>query len=171
MKLLPKIARGDRGALEQFYAQQKTRVYRLVLSMTGDPYLAEDLTQETFLRVQESAGTYRRDISETAWVVAIARNLTYDALRRQSREIINETAVSMSIPVLSDTKEQSGFMFLDMIQELTQAEQELVCLRILAELSWREIGRITGQSADAGRKRYTRALEKLRKGLISVKET
>ena len=104
-------------------------------------------------------------------VVAIARNLTYDALRRQSREIINETAVSMSIPVLSDTKEQSGFMFLDMIQELTQAEQELVCLRILAELSWREIGRITGQSADAGRKRYTRALEKLRKGLISVKET
>ena len=67
MKLLPKIARGDRGALEQLYAQQKTRVYRLVLSMTGDPYLAEDLTQETFLRVQESAGTYRRDISETAW--------------------------------------------------------------------------------------------------------
>ncbi len=162
MKLLPKIARGDRNALEQLYAQQKTRVYRLALSMTKDPYLAEDMTQETFLRVQEAAGTYRNDISETAWVIAIARNLTYDALRRQSREIVNETAVSSGMPVLPDTKEQSGFMFLDLIQKLSQAEQELVCLRILAELSWREIGRITGQSADAGRKRYARALKKLR---------
>ena len=165
MKLLPKIARGDRAALEQFYAQQKTRVYRLVLSMTGDPYLAEDMTQETFLRVQESAGTYRRDISETAWVVAIARNVTCDVLRRQSREMVNETAVSSREPVLSDTKEQSGFLFLDLIQNLPKAEKELVCLRILAELPWREIGRITGQSADACRKRYARALEKLRKEL------
>ena len=165
MKLLPKIARGDRAALEQLYAQQKTRVYRLVLSMTGDPYLAEDMTQETFLRVQESAGTYRRDISETAWVIAIARNLTYDVLRRQSREMVNETAVSSKTPVLPDTKEQSGFMFLDLIQNLPQAEKELVCLRILAELPWREIGRITGQSADASRKRYARALKKLRSEL------
>ena len=165
MKLLPKIARGDLHALERLYVQQKTRVYRLVLSITGDSFLAEDITQETFLRVQEQAQTYRNDISETAWIVTIARNLTYDILRRRSREIVNEKAISTDAFVLLDTDEQSNLMFLDMIKDLSQLEKELICLRILANLSWHEIGQIIGQSADASRKRYARSLKKLRSRL------
>ncbi len=165
MKLIPKIARGDIYALELLYKQQKTRVYRLILSMTGDSYLAEDITQETFLRVQEQAGTYRNDISETAWIVTIARNLTYDVLRRRSHELVNETSVSSAAFVLPDTEEQSNLMFLDLIKDLLQPEKEIICLRILADLTWKEIGQITNQSADASRKRYMRSLEKLRSRL------
>ena len=55
MNLLPKIARGDLQALELLYQQHKTKVYRLALSLTADPYLAEDITQETFLRMFRSS--------------------------------------------------------------------------------------------------------------------
>lgn len=162
MKLLPQIAKGDLRALELLYEKQKTGVYRLVLSMTGDAYLAEDITQETFLRVQNQAQAYRTDISEAAWVIAIARNLAYDALRRRKREIVGAEDASADAFALQDTDEQSDFMFLDMIKDLSRQEKEVVCLRILANLTWHEIGRLTGQSADAGRKRYARALKKLR---------
>lgn len=162
MKLLPKIARGDLHALELLYAQKKTSVYRLVLSMIGDSFLAEDITQETFLRIQEQAETYRNDISETAWIVTIARNLTYDILRRRSREIVNENAVSKDAFVMPDSDGQSNLMFIDLIKDLSQIEKEIICLRILANLPWHEIGQITGQSADASRKRYARSLKKLR---------
>lgn len=162
MKLLPKIARGDLHALELLYERQKTKVYRLVLSMTGDPFLAEDITQETFLRVQEKAQAYRKDISESAWIIAIARNMTYDNLRRRSREIVDAKAIPAEAFVMLDTEEQSDLMFLDLIRDLSQGEKEIICLRILANLPWREIGRITGQSADASRKRYARALKTLR---------
>lgn len=165
MKLLPQIAKGNLHALELLYEQQKNKVYRLVLSMTGDSYLAEDITQETFLRVQEQAETYRNDISETAWIVTIARNLTYDILRKHSREIVNEKAIPSDAFVLLDTDEQSDFMFLDLIKDLSQPEKEVICLRILANLPWREIGQIIGASADTSRKRYARSLKKLRSRL------
>ena len=162
MKLLPQIAQGDLHALELLYDRQKTRVYRLVLSMTGDSYLAEDITQETFLRVQEQAHAYRKDISETAWIITIARNMTYDRLRRRRREIVGAEAIPADAFVMLDTDEQSNVMFLDLIKDLSQQEKEIICLRILANLPWREIGQITGQSADASRKRYVRALKTLR---------
>ena len=182
MNLLPKIAQGDLQALELLYEQYKTKVYRLALSLTADPYLAEDITQETFLRIQEHAPSYRRDLSETAWIVTIARNLSYDALRRRSREVlgnpaeeIEETdiayssALSRAISTNIDTARDSlsNFYFLELLERLNSQEKEVVCLRILADLPWNEIGRVTGQSADASRKRYTRALKKLRHQLVT----
>ena len=56
---------------------------------------------------------------------------------------------------------------IEIIEPLTDKEKEVVSLRILADLPWNEIGKITGQSGDACRKRYTRALEKLRDQLTS----
>ena len=182
MNLLPKIARGDLQALELLYQQHKTKVYRLALSLTADPYLAEDITQETFLRIQEHAPSYRRDISETAWIVTIARNLSYDALRRRRKEVLGDPsaqaedpdshyssslshAISANIGASEDSL--SSFYFLELLEPLTDKEKEVVSLRILADLPWNEIGKITCQSGDACRKRYTRALEKLRDQLTS----
>lgn len=161
MKLLPQIARGDLHALELLYEQQKTRIYRLALSITADTYLAEDITQETFLRIQNQASSYRNDISETAWTIMIARNLAYDILRKRRHEIVSSDAIPPDAFALPDTVEQSDLAFLDLIKDLSQQEKEIICLRILADLPWKEIGHITGQSSDAGRKCYTRSLKKL----------
>lgn len=177
MNLIRKIARGDVGALEQLYERYKTGVYRLALSLTGDPYLAEDITQDTFLRIQENASSYRRDGGEAAWVLTIARNLTYDCLRRCSREICSNDAArecdgfaagAFSSFAASGRDAAAGNLyFLDLISGLSLEEKELVCLRILGGLPWREIGRIISQSGDACRKRYERILKRLRDQLNS----
>lgn len=55
MSLIHEIAQGNTDALEQLYKQYKDRVYRLALSLSHDMHLAEDITQDTFLHVQERA--------------------------------------------------------------------------------------------------------------------
>lgn len=175
MNHICKIALGDISALEALYEQHKVRVYRLALSMLGDTYLAEDVTQETFLKIQQHASSYRRNISEAAWIATIARNLSYDCLRRRSREISDslEQESGRESPLASALKHRatemadsaSDLYYLDLVASLLPQEQEIVNLRILADLSWKEIGQITGQKADACRKRYRRALEKLERRL------
>lgn len=168
MNLLPKIARGDIHALEQLYEQYKTGVYRLALSLTADLYLAEDITQDTFLRIQEQAPSYRKNISEAAWVMTIARNLSYDSLRRRRHEVTKDLTLEeegLSRPDEGTEHTISDFHFLDLIKDLSDQEKDLVCLRILADLPWQEIGQIIGQSADTSRKRYERVLKKLRQQL------
>lgn len=162
-------------SLETLYEQHKVRVYRLALSMLGDSYLAEDVTQETFLRVQEHASSYRRNISEAAWITAIARNLSFDHLRRRNREttqsLEQETdgksplVAALDQQAVENTVDASNLYYLDLIAPLTPVEREIVNLRILADLSWKEIGQIMGQKSDACRKRYRRALDKLERRL------
>lgn len=167
MNRIKQIAHGDMDALKNLYEIYKTQVYRLAFSMTGNKELSEDITQDTFLRIQERADTYHYNTSEAAWIYAIARNLAYDMLRKRSRESYEE--VDAELLELSPSKvgnpESGHYVFLDLIKTLSDKDAEIVSLRILAELSFKEIGQITNASAEACNKRYVRALSKLRKEL------
>ena len=174
MNLIRKISRGDTSALEQLYEQYKTKVYRLALSLSGDPHLAEDITQDTFLRIQERAEAYRAEGGEAAWIMTIARNMTYDCLRRRSREICGDMASEecgasgpsalCCLSSAADGRDDAAgnLYFLDLLKDLSAEEKELVCLRILGGLSWSEIGQIANCSQEACRKRYERILKRLR---------
>lgn len=175
MHCIQQISRGDMEAMAQIYEQHKVWVYRLALSLLGDVYLAEDVTQETFLHVWEKASSYREEISETAWIAAIARNLSYDFLRKRSREVTDDweqngeetsrLAQALARKSEENADEGSDLYYLDLISGLEREEQEIVNLRIVADLPWKEIGKITGGRADACRKRYRRALKKLQAGM------
>lgn len=162
MNHIKRIAHGDMEALGTLYEAYKTPVYRLAFSMTGSRVLAEDITQDTFLRIQEKADTYSHNTGEASWIFTIARNLTYDALRRQRRESPEDTDSLLQVPSAEGNPEGGTYAFLDLIGNLPTKDAEIVSLRILGDLSFKEIGRITKLSADACGKRYTRALTKLR---------
>lgn len=161
MSLIQKIARGDMDALAKLYEKHKTSVYRVALSLTADPYLAEDITQETFLKIQEQAVSYRKNQNESAWILTIARNLSYDCLRKRKREVSNPDEELLQLQKTFHFDETSSYFFLQIIESLSQEEKEVICLRILADLPWKEIGQILNHPADTCRKRYERALHKL----------
>ena len=139
MSLIHEIAQGNTDALEQLYKQYKDRVYRLALSLSHDMHLAEDITQDTFLHVQERARTYRREGSEAAWIIAIARNLTYDSLRRRSREVTGDIhsfepdgmLPPQSAALLRQDSGQpdpaSNLYFLDLLAFLTGRLPQTIC--------------------------------------------
>ena len=163
MNRIKQIAGGDMQALEALYEAYKIPVYRLAFSLTKNREAAEDITQDTFLRIQEKAGTYRFHPSEAAWIYSIARNLSYDMLRRRRPGLVEDESLLLQIPAKEGNPEQGAYAFVDLISGLSVRDAEVVSLRILADLSFKEIGRITHTTASACGKRYGRALQKLQK--------
>src|SRR5699024_8010456 len=86
-RLLLRVGEGDREALAEVYHRARASVYALALSLLKDAHEAEDVAQDTFVKVWESAPGYRAQGSPMAWMLTIARNLARMRLRREGRQV------------------------------------------------------------------------------------
>ena len=76
---------GDLDAFTELARAYQPLLWRFLRHLVGDPALAEDLTQETFLRVYQRLDTYRFQAKFSTWVFQVARNAGIDALRSRAR--------------------------------------------------------------------------------------
>jgi RNA polymerase sigma-70 factor, ECF subfamily len=82
--LIRLIAHSHPDALSALYDRYNHLIYGLALTVVGDPALAEEITQDVFMRIWNRAGTYRSEQGKvTGWMISIARNRAIDALRHQ----------------------------------------------------------------------------------------
>lgn len=134
-----------------WYECYKNGIFRYALSILKDTGLAEDVLQEVFLRLL--SGKYRvHPGREQAWLYKVARNLCYDILRKRNWET----------GTLSEISSQGSYEYIEMIASLDKTEQEIVTLKIVGGLTHKEIARVLGFSVHASKKRYERAIQKLR---------
>ena len=75
----------NKKLIYSWYEQYKTGIYRYALSILKDPYMAEDVLQEAFLRLM-SGKSFPEPGKAQAWLYRVARNQCYDILRKRSRE-------------------------------------------------------------------------------------
>jgi RNA polymerase sigma-70 factor (ECF subfamily) len=83
--LIALAAVGDRAASRALYDRHAARVHRLTFRVCGDPDLAEDLTQEVFVKVFRSLGQFRGDAAFSTWVHRIAVTVSLNAMRKVKR--------------------------------------------------------------------------------------
>jgi RNA polymerase sigma-70 factor, ECF subfamily len=82
-RVVQRACRGDLEAFEDLVREFQADAYRFARHLVRDPHLAEDATQEAFLRAYRFLGTFRGDRKFGSWLFAIVRNCAMDALRRQ----------------------------------------------------------------------------------------
>lgn len=161
MNLIDRIAKGDDAALEKLFLMYKTKVFRVALAILSDPYLAEDVVQETVIRIQQTAKTYQFRNSEREWIMTIARNIAIDTLRKRQREIVQEEIRAEKLT----TDDESGFYkndgFLQLIEPLGETDKQIVSLYLIGGLKHREIAHILSMSVGAVKKRYERAIKRI----------
>ena len=151
--------------LEQIYEERKQELFRFLYVILGEKQAAEDALQETFLKAYLHRSRYIEMQQEKAWLYQIARNTAYDILRKRRREF------PMENEVLHDVMEQhiehkemdSNLLYMEMIAELNELEREIVSLKIVGGLTHREIAKVLHKTTGSVKKRYERALAKLRK--------
>ena len=161
MNIIKRIAKGENRALEELFLLYKEKVFRMALAILGDQFLAEDVVQETFLRVQQNAKSYQFRNSEREWIMTIAHNIAIDILRKRTKEIIQEEIISyreMSDAV-SDCDNDIGF--LQLIEPLNEPDRQIVSLHLISGLKHREIAHILNMSVSAVKKRYERAIKRI----------
>ena len=152
--------------------QQYDKLLRYCYMKLRDRTLAEDITQETFIRFFESKD-YHSIGKEMAYLYTIARNLCIDSFRKQKDELIEDLPAKIQEMPESRDKVESivdRVSIEQALDSLTADEREAVVLRFSGELSVEDIAKSMDISRFAVRRRILSALEKLRKEMERVEE-
>lgn len=156
--------------LDRIYQDNFIKVYRYILSMSGDPHLAEEITQETFFKAMQKLGSFRGDCAMTTWLCRIARNLYLNDIKKQThrrntiREHPPETVSAGSAESEAIRKEQIEEI-ISAMQKLDEPYKEVFSLRMFSELSFQEIGKEYGKSDSWARVTFHRAKLKVKEEL------
>jgi len=180
--LVQAYIKGDQSAIETLINRHRSKVYTYILLTIKNQPLAEDLFQETFIKVIQSlrSGKYRDNGRFLSWVIRISHNLIIDHFRKEKQ--MNSVSNDDSEVDLFNSKKLADQNIEEiivnnqimseirlLINELPEDQREVVLLRHYGGLSFKEIAEQTGVSINTalGRMRY--ALINLRK-LIKEKE-
>src|SRR5207249_4032828 len=120
--LVRRAQAGDRDALSALIQSQQTYVYSIAMSLMHNPADAADMTQEAFIRLMRSLGTYRAETKFTTWLYRLVTNICLDGLRRRGRPI--ESLDEVSSGQAGDDAQSLGERLAD-TDRWTQPEQEL----------------------------------------------
>jgi RNA polymerase sigma factor (sigma-70 family) len=171
---------GQEQALSTLITRHKDAVYTSLFMLVKDKYLAEDLFQDTFLKIIKTIkdGRYSEQGKFLPWAVRVARNLCMDYFRRTRLQISVTLPDGQDISALLGTAElasdaierrQVHDSVRKLVEGLPEEQREVIVLRMYADLSFKEISELTGVSINTalGRMRY--ALINMRK-LIADKQ-
>ena len=167
------VRRAQQGHSEAFaglYEAYYDKIYRYVMFKTGDSLEAEDLTEEVFLRMLESIGSFKwQGYPFTSWLFRIAHNLVIDYYRKSGRQ--KKTSLDDAMRVVGtdgvdiDRKldvELSIKEVKDAMGGLTRLQQEVLSLRFAGGLSVAETAEAMGKKENAVKALQHAAIKKLR---------
>lgn len=150
-QLVRRAQSGDAAALGQLIASQQGYVYSIAMSLMRHPEDAADLTQDVFVRLCGSIGTYRGETRFTTWLYRLVVNLGIDLLRKRGRskeavfdeETIDVTDLDPSIdPSLSVDRQETSRRVRAALDTLPTAHRVALTLYYFKELQYDEIARV-----------------------------
>ena len=174
-QLIHLFIEGNSDALSNLIERHKDKIYTSIYLLVRDRYLAEDLFQDTFIKVIDTvnAGRYTEEGKFLPWVIRIARNLCVDHFRKIKRspsiktgddydifEMINFYEPGVDEKIMQRESHERVSKMLDMLPD---DQKEVIIMRHYADLSFKEIAELTDCSINT-------ALGRMRYGLINLRK-
>lgn len=171
--LLNLISHAQEDALSELYDRYSALIYSVAMNTLSDQALAEEITQDVFVRVWERAGTYRNEQGSVAtWLASIARNRAIDIFRQNRARHTNlntswEAAENLDLPASQNVEEE-----VDLAQrvqyvrwavaQLPEEQRSALSLAYFQGLTHPEIAQKLGEPLGTVKTRIRLAMEKLR---------
>jgi RNA polymerase sigma-70 factor (ECF subfamily) len=185
--LMVRYQRGDREAFAELVNRYERPIYNFLLRQIRHGGVAEDLTQDVFLRLVEKAGEFKHEARFSTWLYTIARNLCIDQLRKLG----HRRHASLDQPVgdsdrrvgdnVADPHPRSSVeraavsnevasRIVEAVEALPEEQREVFLLRHVANLPFKDIAEVTcvGENTVKSRMRY--ALDRLQQALSEFEE-
>jgi RNA polymerase sigma-70 factor, ECF subfamily len=159
------LRRRDSEQIDRIVSQYHYRLLRYIVYLTGRRDSAEDLVQETWMRVLDRARQFDGRSRFEPWLFSIARNLTIDHLRRQGRDMVSELDVlpdAAASPFAIAARSEDASRIATAMDGLPPAYREALLLRFQEELSLEEISQVAGAPVSTVSSRIQRGLAILR---------
>lgn len=165
-ELMSKIASGEKDAFHQLYQDAAQSVYGFALSIVKNKQDAEDILQETFIKIRENAASYKSRGKLMAWILTIARNQAMDKLRSYQKISYCEDEVLENIPDFSNICDiELRLTLQEAFCILTDDERQILLLHAVSGLKHREIAALLHKPLASVLSRYHRSLKKLQQTL------
>ncbi|MBE5869496.1 MAG: RNA polymerase sigma factor [Lachnospiraceae bacterium] len=178
---------GDKEGLREIYEEYVSYIYGIVMQMIGNRENAEDITSDFFIRLWEKSELYRPGGGHRGWMATIARNMTVDFIRRYRREELTAQfagtedepdreggEVQQAVLEIStvggnfrtsevEEKVISRTVIREALASLSEKEREVVHLKIIGDMTFKEISEVLKVPMGTVSWRYREAVNKLRR--------
>jgi RNA polymerase sigma-70 factor (ECF subfamily) len=185
--LMLRYQQGDRSAFATLVRRHQMPLYNFALRQVRVPQVAEDVVQESFVRVVQNAADFKHEARFTTWVYTITRNLCIDHLRKRAlrkHPSLDESrgeegdgptlGEQTADPRASVEREATGTELKERIARavdtLPDEQREVFLMRELSNLPFKEIAEITGVPENTVKSRMRYALERLQEALSEYEE-
>lgn len=184
-ELMVRFAQGDSSAFAQLFEKHKPRVMEFAEYIVRSREAAEDVAQETFLRVLSARASYRPTAKFTTWLYTIAKRLCFDELRKHRRQTSLESVLghpptaedrlgfadptrrpSPPRPDREVERREIGDLIGEAILTLSDEHQQVIRLRIDEGLGYAEAAERLGCSTGTAKSRMHYAMKNLREELL-----
>ena len=173
-QLLQIYIEGNAEAFSVLVKKHKEKIFTSIYLLVKDKYLAEDIFQDTFIKVIDTlkSGKYSEEGKFLPWAMRIAHNLCVDHFRKIKRTPVIKTSgdydifetMNFSEPAADDriTKDQANNTIRKLVEKLPDEQREVIIMRHYANLSFKEIAAMTNCSINT-------ALGRMRYGLLNIR--
>jgi len=190
--LMVRYQRGERAAFAELVRRHSRPIYNFVLRQLRVPSVAEDVTQDVFMRLVQNAAEFKHEARFLTWLYTIARNLCIDQLRKSSHRrhaSLDQPSSDSSdgsdgralIESISDPNPQTSAergalssqvrsSIVRAVDSLPDDQREVFLLREVANLPFRDIAEITGVGENTVKSRMRYALDRLKDALCDFEE-
>ena len=174
-ELIQMYVGGQESGLEALLNRYKSKIYTSIYMKVKDEYLAEDIFQETFIKIINTlkSGKYNEEGKFLPWAIRIAHNMIVDFFRKAKRapNIVNADGFDIfEVLEFSDESAESKMLkqqvdvdLKKMIQKLPDDQKEVLIMRHFCDMSFKDIARLTNCSINT-------ALGRMRYGLINLRK-
>jgi RNA polymerase sigma-70 factor (ECF subfamily) len=171
--LMAAYVTGDSRAFEALFARLAPRLHRFFRRSFGSEATADDLLQQTFLKLHRARGTYRQDMKLAPWAFTIAARVRLDELRRRKRlaedgdeEALARADEQAAAAVQADTRDAAdrdrAALVRDAVDALPESQRAVIHLHRYEEMTFAEIAAVLGTTEGAVKLRAFRAYGALR---------
>lgn len=191
--LMIRYQRGDSEAFSWLVRRHNQRVYNFILRLVKSPSAAEEIAQETFLKIVKNSASFKHEARFSTWLYAIARNLCIDHQRKQKlrrhssldqpanqgqpadqgSRTLGETVADphpTSNVERSATKGRMAEAIAGAVEALPDDQKEVFLLRELGGLPFKDIAEVTGVGENTVKSRMRYALERLQQALEAYRD-
>lgn len=154
----------DEDVFKLIYDDTKNAVFSIIISVIKDRNLAEDIMQDTYIKMIQSINSYKRNGKFINWLLTIAKNQAIDYYRKRKNEVVLDYSDEHYEPMLEDKNNYTISLetnrLLDLLDDL---EKEIILLKIVQDLKFREIADFVNKPLGTVLWIYNKGIKKIKK--------
>lgn len=167
-QLIRRVAAGEMSALEELYDALSDRVFAFALSIVRNRDTAEDIMQDTFVRIYNAASGFSAEGAGLSWIMRITHNLAINSVRER-KHLPPEELENESAPDSCEGLAVGRVLIADALEKLSDTERRIVVLHAGGGLTLGEIAQVLSEPLGTVKWRHASALKKLKR-LLGEKE-